>query len=215
MANHLKMAKVQTILTLRSRGWSFRRIGRELGVDRGAVRRHVRLAEAGAPRAKPLPGWDVQNQPNPPTWAGPLSTAEPYREVIEAKLERGLSYQRIWQDLRSEHGFDGSYDSVKRFARRLKAATPLPFRRMEGGPGEEAQVDFGTGAPICDPDGKRRRTHVLRIVLSHSRSRHIRPVTTLTDSSGVRSWHKSEYRVEFRARGAGPGSNSRATATTR
>ena len=140
MANRLKMAKVQTILTLRSRGWSFRRIGRELGVDRGAVRRHVRLAEAGTPTAKPPPGWDVPNQPNPPagserqnqpnlpTWSGPLSKAEPYRKIIEVKLERGLSFQRIWQDLRTEHGFDGSYDSVKRFARRLNAATPLPFQ---------------------------------------------------------------------------------------
>ena len=36
-------------------------------------------------------------------------------------------------------------------------------------PGEEAQVDFGTGAPVIGKDGKRRRTHVLRIVLSHSR----------------------------------------------
>ena len=198
MANRLKMAKVQTILTLRSRGWSFRRIARELGVDRGAVRRHVRLAEAGAPGAKPPSGWDVQNQPNlptgsedqnrpnPPTGSGPLSKAEPYREVIEAKLERGLSFQRIWQDLRTEHGFDGGYDSVKRFARRLNAATPLPFRRMECGPGEEAQVDFGTGAPIRDPDGKRRRTHVLRIVLSHSRKSYSEAVRRQTTEDFIR-----------------------------
>ncbi len=32
MANHVKMAKVHTILTLRVQGWSFRRIGRELGM---------------------------------------------------------------------------------------------------------------------------------------------------------------------------------------
>lgn len=198
MANRLKMAKVQTIVTLRSRGWSFRRIARELGVDRDAVRRHVRLAEAGAPRAKPPSGWDVENRPNPPTGSdvqsrpnpptgsGPRSKAEPYREVIEAKLERGLSYQRIWQDLRTEHGFDGSYDSVKRFARRLNAATPLPFRRMECGPGEEAQVDFGTGAPIHDPDGKRRRTHVLRIVLSHSRKSYSEAVRRQTTEDFIR-----------------------------
>ena len=198
MANRLKVAKVQTILTLRSRGWSFRRIGRELGVDRGAVRRHVRLAEAGAPRAKVPPGRDVENRPNPPTGSegqnqanpptgsGPLSKAEPYREIIEAKLERGLSYQRIWQDLRTEHGFDGGYDSVKRFARRLNAATPLPFRRMECEPGEEAQVDFGTGAPIRDPDGKRRRTHVLRIVLSHSRKSYSEAVRRQTTEDFIR-----------------------------
>jgi hypothetical protein len=41
-------------------------------------------------------------------------------------------------------------------------AQRLPFRRLECGPGEEAQVDFGSGAPIVLPDGRRRRPHVLR-----------------------------------------------------
>jgi hypothetical protein len=70
---------------------------------------------------------------------------------------RGLSYPRIWQDLQAEHGFAGGYDSIKRFARRLQATRPLPFRRMECAPGEEAQVDLGTGAPVIAPDGRRRR----------------------------------------------------------
>ena len=43
------------------------------------------------------------------------------------------------------------------------------MRRMECAAGEEAQVDFGSGAPVIGPDGKRRRTHVFRIILSHSR----------------------------------------------
>lgn len=38
-----------------------------------------------------------------------------------------------------------------------------------GAPGEEAQVDFGSGIPITDAQGRRRHTHVFRIVLSHSR----------------------------------------------
>ncbi len=42
---------------------------------------------------------------------------------------------------------------------------------MECCPGEEVQVDFGQGAFIVDGDGdgKRRRPHVFRMVLSHSR----------------------------------------------
>ena len=44
----------------------------------------------------------------------------------------------------------------------------MPFRRMECDPGEEAQVDFGSGAWIVK-DGKKRRAHVLRVILSHSR----------------------------------------------
>jgi transposase len=101
--------------------------------------------------------------------ASQTSQCESYRKVIEAKIDQGLSAKRIYQDLVSEHGFTAKYHSVRRFVRRLGHTRPLPFRRMECGPGEEAQVDFGTGAPILLPSGKRRRTHVFRIVLSHSR----------------------------------------------
>ena len=46
---------------------------------------------------------------------------------------------------------------------------PLPFRRMECAPGAEAQIDFGKGASIVTADGKRKRPHLFRLVLSHSR----------------------------------------------
>ena len=46
VANRLKMSEVHAILTLRARGWSFRRIGWELGVHRETAARHVRLQEA-------------------------------------------------------------------------------------------------------------------------------------------------------------------------
>ena len=84
-------------------------------------------------------------------------------------LNNHLSARRIWQDLVSEHGFRHEYHSVRRFVARFGTKTPVPFRRLECGPGEEVQVDFGQGAFIVDGDGKRRRPHVFRIVLSHSR----------------------------------------------
>jgi hypothetical protein len=72
----------------------------------------------------------------------------PFRAVIQAKLDQGLSAQRIWQDLQAEHGFQHSYYSVLRFVSRLQPGQALPFRRLERAPGEEAQVDFGVGAPL-------------------------------------------------------------------
>jgi IS30 family transposase len=42
MANLLKMAILQSILSLQAEGWSQRRIARELGVDHGTVRRYPR-----------------------------------------------------------------------------------------------------------------------------------------------------------------------------
>jgi len=100
---------------------------------------------------------------------GRRSICEPFRAVIEAKLRDELSAQRIYQDLVAEHGYQGSYYSVRRLVKNLEASAPRPFRRMECPPGFEAQVDYGTGAPIVAADGKRRRTHVFRMVLSHSR----------------------------------------------
>jgi len=97
------------------------------------------------------------------------SACERFRALILGKLEDDLSAQRIYQDLVADHGYAGSYYSVRRFVQKLAGNLPLPFRRMECAAGFEAQVDYGTGAPIIGPDGKRRKAHVFRVVLSHSR----------------------------------------------
>jgi transposase len=106
--------------------------------------------------------------------------------VIQSKCDQGLSAQRIYQDLTVEHAFAGSYYSVRRFVRRLDPTRELPFRRLECGPGDEAQVDFGTGAPVMGPDGKRRKTHVFRIVLSHSRKAYSEAVYRQTTDDFLR-----------------------------
>ena len=129
--------------------------------------------------------------------AGRQSECVPFRTIVEAKLDQGLSAQRIWQDLKADHGFTHSYYSVLRFVSRLQPGQTLPFRRLERAPGEEAQIDFGTGAPIVaapnedpgigtrpsprsTPRAKRQRTHVFRIVLSHSRKAYSEAVTRQT-----------------------------------
>jgi transposase len=113
---------------------------------------------------------------------GRRSQCAPFRAEILEGLERGLSARRIWQDLtaavgpgdqgqgdQGKHQFTEGYQSVQRYVRKLQAARPLPFRRMECAPGAEAQVDFGRGAPLVSAEGKRRHPHLLRVVLSHSR----------------------------------------------
>jgi IS30 family transposase len=163
MANQLKMAMIDTIVTLLERGWSYRRIAREVGIHRETVARYDRLRrqEVAAKPAIPAPGSGPPSLPTTPLRApGRQSHCEPFRDRIQGGLDRGLSAQRIFQDLRAETDFTGSYASVKRFVRSLCAATPLPFRRMECAPGEEAQVDFGAGPWVME-DGCKRRTHIL------------------------------------------------------
>ena len=198
MANRIKMAMKQAILVLSEQGWSYRAISRRLGVHRETVSKHVRAAQAAAAacvesvgeskpaivapgtgdRAGPKPAIvtagncsSVPSKPAIPTPGNPgqKSKCEPFEAVIDGMLDAGLSAQRIYQDLVTDHAFAGSYSSVKRFVRHRTASSPLPFRRMECGPGEEAQVDFGRGSPVIDSNGRRRFPHVFRVVLSHSR----------------------------------------------
>ena len=184
MPNNLKMELINTICALQKQGWSKRRIARELNIDRQTVRRYLRessksptLSTAGsatqALQNHPLstPGDWVVAQTAEPARSSPgrPSKCEPHAAALGIKFEQGLSAQRIYQDLVSEVRFAGSYQAVKRFVQRLKAGSPVAVERIEVQPAEEAQVDFGTGAPILQADGKRRTTHVFRMVLSYSR----------------------------------------------
>lgn len=174
MSNRLSMAQINSIETLHGSGHSNREIARLLGVNRKTVDRYVQQLKNAAGQqgqgSQTEMGQlvaDLQDQPK--SKCGPRSQCEPYRETITSKVDQGLSAKRIHQDLKSDHGFEGSYHSVRRFILRLGAKIPLPFRRMEVEPGEEAQIDFGTGAPVIGPDGKKRRPWMLRVILSHSR----------------------------------------------
>ena len=117
---------------------------------------------------------------------GPASQCVPYRELIAAKLVENLSYQRIQQDL-ADAGITVHYDSLRRFCRRLVRRRALPVRRMECEPGDEAQVDFGSGRRSSRPDGKRRKTYVFRIVLSHSRKGYSEATFTQTTDDFLRA----------------------------
>ena len=77
----------------------------------------------------------------------------------------------IWQDLVDSHGFAGGYQSVRRFVSNLRgAATPEARAIIETKLGEEAQVDYGTGPMVRDPDsGKYRRTRLFVLTLGRSR----------------------------------------------
>jgi transposase len=230
MANQLKMALIETIATLHRRGWSQRRIARELNIDRETVGRYLRMAKSAPKPAIALPGsaedvseskpaiappgsegvdpasiWpgDIQRISSGADDAAPIdsrlrrgrsSVCEPWRAVIQGKLAQELSAQRIYQDLVLEHGYAGSYYSVRRFVDKLDPTHTLPVRRLECAPGEEAQVDFGTGAWIRSGEGKRRRTHVFRIVLSHSRKAYSEAVYRQTTDEFIRClenafWH--------------------------
>ena len=137
---------------------------------------------------------------------GRQSLCEPFAQPIQVQVEAGLTAQRIYQDLVVEHAFAGSYQSVKRFVRRLTKTLPKPVCRIEVQPGEEAQVDFGAGAPLVDEQGHRRRTWIFRIVLSYSRKGYCEAVLRQDTETFIRALENA-----FRHFG---GSRGRSTSTT-
>jgi transposase len=96
------------------------------------------------------------------------SQATPYLDVINDKLEKGQNARSIYQDLVIANNYTGSYDSVKRFVRKLKQNSPKLFARIETPPGEEAQVDFGEGAPTLKND-RFYKPWLFVMILSNSR----------------------------------------------
>jgi transposase len=121
--------------------------------------------------------------------------SEAYREMIELELSRGRNAMGIWQDLVDGHGFTGGYQSVQRFVRKLHGAVSPEARVIiETRPGEECQVDYGTGPMVRDPDsGKYRRTRLFVLTLGYSR----KSVRLLVFRSSSRVWaelHEKAFR---------------------
>ncbi len=192
MGNYLKMPDRQRIRALLELGWSYRRIERETGVRRETIagydpRRSPKPANltAGSDDGVGAQGdGEDQNRPNPPAGSvlvaepGPPSACEPFRAAIEAGMDKGLTAQRIWQDLVEEDGFAHGYESVKRFVRRQRGRRrPEVADVLEHPPGKEAQVDYFKGPPTLDPStGRWRRPWVFRMTLCCSRHGYEEPM---------------------------------------
>jgi transposase len=131
----------------------------------------------------------------------PSGASEAYREMIELGLSRGRNAMGIWQDLVDGHGFRSSYQSVQRFVRKLRgAASPEARVIIETKLGEEAQVDYGTGPMVRDPDtGKYRRTRLFVMTLGSSR----KCVRLLAFRSSARVWAELHEKA-FRRLGGSP-----------
>jgi transposase len=125
-----------------------------------------------------------------------LSSCEPYREFIQQSLARGRNAMAIWQDLMTDSGFAHSYQSVRRFVNKLYPPELQPPARavIVTEPGEEAQVDYGTGPWVRDPEsGKYRRTRLFVMTLGYSR----KCVRLLVFRSSARVWaelHEKAFR---------------------
>jgi transposase len=128
------------------------------------------------------------------------SYCEPYREAIDLGISRGRNARAIWQDLVSEYGFASSYQSVQRFVRKRRGTqTPEARVVIVTAAGQEAQVDYGTGPMVRDPESRKyRRTRLFVMTLGCSR----KSVRLLTFRSSSRIWAELHERAFRRLGGA-------------
>jgi transposase len=212
MANILGDEKRQQIVALGRLGWTLRRIEAATGVRRETVSLYLRAAGMtvrppgrwGLPPANPAkePSTDSPpaGWPPRPGRAPQASACEPYRELIEQRLRLGRNAMAIWQDLVDGHGFAASYASVRRFVGTLRGrATPEAHPVIVTAPGEEAQVDYGTGPMVRDASGMYRRTRLFVLTLGYSR----KAVRLLTFRSSARIWAELHEQA-FRRLGGAP-----------
>ena len=216
MSNALSEDKKQQIIALGKLGWPLRRIEQATGVRRETASAYlkaagivVRLPRFWGKRIPAKPANEVTPDPDskPAKEVTPdfnaafspkptvRSTCEAYRDLIEQGLALGRNSKAIWQDLVSDHGFAGSYQAVKRYVRRLRGPQrPEPAGIILTAPGEEAQVDYGSGPMVRDAQsGKYRRTRLFVLTLGYSR----KSVRLLAWRSCVRTWaelHEKAFR---------------------
>ena len=150
------------------------------------------ITDSGGAEAKPAIEV-ITDFPSPKSGCGPASSCEPYRELIGLELERGRNAMGIFQDLVDSHGFGGGYQSVRRYVLKLRGAVPPEARAIiQTAPGEECQVDYGTGPMVRDPDtGKYRRTRLFVLTLGYSR----KSVRLLVFRSSARIWAELHERA--------------------
>ena len=224
MSNTLSEEKKKQVIALGQLGWTLRRIQKATGVCRETAAAYLKAAsiavrppggwgrlppsnskpanEVTPDPAKPAnevsPDFGAESSLSPstpePSRTASASGCEPYRDLIEEALSRGRNAKAIWQDLVDQHGFTGKYQSVKRYVRKHAAQSPQPRAVIITAPGEEAQVDYGSGPMVRDPrTSKYHRTRLFVLTLGYSR----KSVRLLVFASSTQTWaqlHEQAFR---------------------
>lgn len=159
MPCRLRREEIVAIEVLAEKGAGNRAIARQMGVTEGTVRYHLRRAEEGAEDGR----------------GRQVFKAEVFAAVVGAWMEahgdreRPVNCEELWEHLVQEHGYRGSYQSVRRY---MRATYPAPrmrtWRRVETPPGAQTQTDWGEFPGVDVGEGP-ERLHAFVMVLSHSR----------------------------------------------
>jgi transposase len=170
-----KMHEYRQIIVRLRLGESIRSIVQSRLACRKKVRavRRVALAQNWLEPKHELPSDDVLAKYFKDLMPVPVmqSRVLPYKQQVESWCEQGIQATTIHAALQRQYGFEGSYETVARFVKKIKdglsmrVTTILNFKV-----GECAQVDFGAGPKfINEATGEMIPTWIFVMVLAWSR----------------------------------------------
>jgi len=140
-----------TVKTLHEKGFSKRKIARELGIHRDTVTAILEKVSVGKMDAEPVKK---------------ASLLDPYKPTILEWMEQGKSCVLIHEKLLQNFELQVAYPTVVKYVRHLHHGEV--YIPLLSDPGEEAQVDFGY-LGLFLKDGKKVKVWCFSMVLSHSR----------------------------------------------
>ncbi|MCK7474248.1 MAG: IS21 family transposase [Rhodopseudomonas palustris] len=154
----LSTEEVHTVLVLSQKREKNTEIAKRMGVTEGTIRYHIRRKEQGA-------GDGRSSKP---------MLAESHEEMIRQYMEdhvreRDRNLRVLYEEM-AETGYLGSYRSVVRYVgRHFPKAKERPYRRVETGPGIQAQTDWIERMAYLESESGYVKVYGLVIKLSHSR----------------------------------------------
>ena len=147
--------ELMDIRALSRQGYGYAEIGRLIGRDWRTVKRYLESGAQPVYRRKRMPS--------------KLDSVKPLIDQWLAAEPRLLA-TRVHQDLVRDYGFDGSYNTVRRYVERARPRPPRRSEeRFETAPGFQAQVDWSHEQPIRTSSGLELPLYCFHMVLGHSR----------------------------------------------
>jgi transposase len=132
--------------------FSIRQIAKQLGLDRGTVKKYIEQP-------------DITCQKRPDR----VSKLDPFRDLIQQMVN---DYPQIKAPVVLQHirakGFAGEITIVRYYLRELRQAKKQAFIRFESRPGEQFQIDWGHFGSLTYGKSS-RKLYALVVIESHSR----------------------------------------------
>ncbi len=156
-----------TVITLHlQKGWSIRRISRELNISRERIRR---LLVSNSVLRDTTPEDKITPKKKRP------SKLDPYKEFIGELLEKysDITGQRVFEHLR-EKGFDGKTTIVRDYLKSIRrVVSKTPVRMVETDPGQRGAHDWSDYNIPFTSTGKTEQVTFFSYILGYSRRQYI------------------------------------------